>query len=633
MKKISTLSFLLFIGFIGFAQLTVKPTSYANETTEDSKDFYIYVKGTVVSVEGNTELTKNNDTDIASIYLREKGQFVQKDESSPNSGTGLLSVYQEGTSDAYAYNYWGSPVGVLMGNETGAGNKSFGIQALEDPNTTLASFPANITGNYEGSTNPLTISRRWIYKFIGTGDDEYFSWIHVGANYGINPGEGFTMKGVNGTDSNVINGVQNNPGSNQRYDFRGRPNNGLIELTPATTEGEMMIVGNPYPSAINLNYFLIANSGNGTFDCGSETIQRRNATTGIAYFWDSDPSVQSHQVADYVGGYAAYSTGGDCNSSGVYTPPVFYNYTSAGEIIVGTGYEPQPEDEKEKRRFLPIAQGFRLDAPAGNIAPVQFSNAQRVFVKEGVDNDSYFDRTANSQTQTQEYAPNVVPKMRVNIEFNEAYTRQMAVAFSDNATTGYDVAMDAANTDELGSDAGSLINGSNYVIDIRPYDEEDAIPLFLNLTEQSDLSIKVNNFENFDTDNVFLYDTETDQYYSIKNDYFYITLPEGDYSGRFELRFQDDSSLSVEDEIADNFVVVQNNPAQQLEIYNPKFMDVQAVSVFDMTGKQILNKQNLGNNERFSFSTQNLAQAIYIVKITTKKNNILTKKITVFKGR
>jgi hypothetical protein len=32
------------------------------------------------------------------------------------------------------------------------------------------------------------------------------------------------MKGTSGTNTNSIAGVQNNSGSNQRYDFRGKPN-------------------------------------------------------------------------------------------------------------------------------------------------------------------------------------------------------------------------------------------------------------------------------------------------------------------------------------------------------------------------------------------------------------------------
>jgi hypothetical protein len=52
----------------------------------------------------------------------------------------------------------------------------------------------------------------------------------VGSSSAINAGEGFTMKGTSGTNTTTVNLVQNNPGE-QRYDFRGKPNDGTISIT------------------------------------------------------------------------------------------------------------------------------------------------------------------------------------------------------------------------------------------------------------------------------------------------------------------------------------------------------------------------------------------------------------------
>ncbi|HET8885268.1 MAG TPA: hypothetical protein VFM70_02840, partial [Salinimicrobium sp.] len=107
MKIITTL-FLGVLGFNCFAQLTVKPNG-----TEDN---FIYVKGEVLYVEEEINLTENSDPGVASIYLRHEGQLIQgRTDASANSGTGVLSVFQEGTVDNYAYNYWGAPVGLADG--------------------------------------------------------------------------------------------------------------------------------------------------------------------------------------------------------------------------------------------------------------------------------------------------------------------------------------------------------------------------------------------------------------------------------------------------------------------------------------------------------------------------------------
>lgn len=627
MKKVYTY-LLLFVATASFAQLSVKPST--------NTDNYMYVKGTVLYVNEDIALSENTDTDIASIYLRNEAQIVQgRTDASQNSGNGIISVYQEGTTDAYAYNYWGSPVSSSSSSTTG--NLQFSVASLGAPTSALLSNDVNMINGYTGSTSDggiLNISKYWIWKYASS-NGAYANWIHVEDAQDIQAGEGFTMKGVNGTDNTLINGVPNNSGENQRYDFRGRPNDGLITVNVGGVS-DVILVGNPYPSALDLDYFLLENSGSGNVDntcTGGETVTRRNATTGIAYFWASDPSVNSHNIADYVGGYASYSPNGNCSSIGVYTPPTFYNYTVNGEAVDGSGTV-QSVDNKQYRRYLPIGQGFYVYAPeSGTVQNIQFKNSHREYMEEAVSNQSVFGRNATAANQpnsTSTSEENLIPKIRFNIAFDDDYTRQIALAFDQQATAGVDVARDALNFDQIASDAGFLLNAKNYVIDIRPFDIEDRLPLYLNLSSQKDIAFNINNFENFDTENVYIYDKDTGEYHPIKDNYFYITLPAGNYSERFEITFQnDEDNLAVADEIAESFTVFQDNKLAQLQILNPKGIDLKNVSVFDMSGKQVINNINLGANNRYTFSTSNLAEAVYIVRIVTTDNVVTTKKISI----
>jgi hypothetical protein len=43
----------------------------------------------------------------------------------------------------------------------------------------------------------------------------------------LNAGEGFNERDLQ-ANTNIVTGSQNNPGSNQRYDFRGKPNDGQL---------------------------------------------------------------------------------------------------------------------------------------------------------------------------------------------------------------------------------------------------------------------------------------------------------------------------------------------------------------------------------------------------------------------
>ena len=111
-------------------------------------------------------------------------------------------------------------------------------------------------------------------------------------------------------------GVTNNPGNKQRYDFRGRPNDGDVTINVGA--GKRTLTGNPYPSAIDLKAFL-----------GTATN-----TDGIAYFWEHDKTVNSHALAAYRGGYGTYSAAGPM---GTYVPAVFYAYDAAGTQLGSVG--------------------------------------------------------------------------------------------------------------------------------------------------------------------------------------------------------------------------------------------------------------------------------------------------------
>ena len=228
-----------------------------------SNNSYVYNKGGVVYSKGNVELNGTNSV----FYLRNEGQLLQGTAgTSTNKGTGKLSVFQEGTVNNYAYNYWCSPVGNAS---TTPGNENFGITMLNVPTSNTASTAATmISPGFDGtsSSGSLGIATYWIWKFLSSAT--YSQWFQSSATANISAGQGFTMKGTSGTDAtNVGETVVNNPGSAQRYDFRGKPNDGNITVNVGLNN--YTLTGNPYPSALHVNAFLL--------DAAN------TACTGIAY--------------------------------------------------------------------------------------------------------------------------------------------------------------------------------------------------------------------------------------------------------------------------------------------------------------------------------------------------------------
>jgi hypothetical protein len=572
--------------FSGFSQLYIKP--YLNQ------DSYVYVEDQFIFVEKEIDLALNpTEPANAGIYLRNEAQLLQGNSNSTNSGMGLISVFQEGNATAYTYNYWCSPV------QNNSSSQLFG-NILFEPIDKTNSIKAKITGELNGNANPLTISNRWIYKFSGT---DYSDWVYIGNTFDINPGEGFTMKGVSGTNMNVVlYGISNNPGNKQRYDFRGRPNTGNITLE--INEDESRLVGNPYPSALDLNAFL----------------QENKSITGIAYFWDSSP-VASHYLNEYEGGYGAYSPAAGNNG---YVPAVFSKYDGSGNLI-NHNFE---TGNYFARRYSPIGQGFLV---IGNKkGSLTFKNEYRKIEKINFSTSEFKSKTIPLKTTGSEN----ISLLRLNVEFNNKYTRQLLLIHSEIATSGIDHAMDAQNLSLLESDTGWLLENESYLINVLPFDISDKIPFYLNLSEKTELTFKIAALDNFNSE-VFLFDSETGLYYDLKDQDFKIQLNEGEYHKRFKIAYNNPNLISPEEEIEEmikpikDYAIFQNNPLTRLEINTSTQNTSTSIALFDGTGRKIFEFKNVANQNYFEFPTTNLSNGIYIVKITGPKGTIISKKVIV----
>lgn len=581
-----------------------------------SNNSYLFNKGALVFAQGNVELNGSNSF----FYNRNEGQLLQGSlGSSSNIGAGKLSIFQEGTVNNYAYNYWCSPVG----NASAAvGNEDFGITMLNLPITSTMSNPATIISDYNGESNTgtLSISSYWIWKFLTS--TSYSQWIHTEALTNISAGQGFTMKGTEGIDTtNPGEFVANNIGSSQRYDFRGKPNDGVININ--VVNGSATLTGNPYPSAIDLNMFL--------------TDPSNYEIDGTALFWEQDKTVNSHNIAEYRGGYGTYN-----GTTSIYTPATFYSYDIAGNQ--GTVFS-NPNNVYQ-RRFSPIGQGFMVRGIANGV--VQMKNSYRVFVKEGITNYSQFEKiTSFKRTLDDEYfddIPNVAgidyteiskaptPHFIINTSLNNQAVRQIAIGFMSNSIDGVDKADSKfpVEYDDITSDAYLLLNNLPYVHSITNFDINKRFQIGFKNSGTSSIifTLKVNNFINFDTTNVFLFDALTGIYHDIKNSHYELSLLPGTYNNRFEITFTN-QALHIDENLVDSLSIVQNNNEELLIISNPNNLQIESLILFDLTGKEIINKYDFSEKSFYEFSTDSFCDGVYIVKIKLKNGYVKTQKIII----
>ncbi len=595
MKNFIAFSFLI----ISFFSSDLVAQIYVNNNS------YIINKGSLVFSKGKLELNGSN----SNFYVRNEGQFVQGTTgNSTNVGTGKLSIFQEGTSNNFGYNYWCSPVGNAS---TASGNEDFGITMLNVPTTTTSSTPAVITSSsYNGvsNTGTLTIASYWIWRYLSSTG--YFQWVQSVASSNISAGQGFTMKGVSGTDTtNPGEAVVNNSGSAQRYDFRGKPNDGNIDINVAN--GAYTLTGNPYPSAIDLSMFLVGSPGPDSISGTTDDIPGNPNCDGTALFWEDDKTVNTHNISGSRGGYGTYN-----GTTSIYTPATFYTYDIAGN----QGSVFSNPNILYERKFSPIGQGFMVRGVANRT--LQMRNIYRIYVKEGVINDSQFERSTE-ENATINYGfydaiPNLAgidytqiskaptPHFVVNTSLNGQGVRQIVIGFLPNAIDGVDLADSRfpLATQSISTDVYLYLNNEPYIHSVTSFDINKRFPIgFKNTnTGVSTYTIKVNEFLNFDVQNVFLFDNLTGLYHDIKNNFYEIVLAPGEYNNRFEITFTN-QLLSISDNDIKGLAIVQNNNNQLLTISNPNDLDLKNLVMYDITGKKIFDKVDLGLKKIYKFST------------------------------
>ncbi len=609
MKKIILL-ILLVISTKSIAQIYFSPNAA------------MYVKNEVLYVQQDMNLAGTSN-----LYLRNNSQLVQGTTgASTNKGAGTLSVFQEGTSDNFDYNYWCSPVG---NPSITTGNENFGITMLNSPTNSISSTAAIVlpVNNSNGIASPLSISPRWIYKLINANN--YSQWVFVGGASTLAPGEGFSMKGTSGTDATNPEGtgITNNPGSAQRYDFRGKPNDGNISITLGINNATL--TGNPYPSALHLNAFLLDPTN--------------TATGGIAYFWEQDKTVNSHTLVNYKGGYGSYAPV-NLTSSGVYVAATFNSYKGDGTLNT-TGLS---SGLSINRRYSPIGQGFVISATANGTAT--FKNAHRDFIKESAGSSQFEKHSDTKKEETEkvtEEKDKEVSHFKLNTIINNEFTRQLALAFVPEATDGIDLGIDALNMDDaLPNDVTFWLANASYVIQGIAFDETKKVPLAVKVTTATTFKFYIPEVINFDVSHaIYLYDALDDSYHDIKNGSYQVIVDPGVYNDRFQIRFKDKTVIPVDEPVivildptkpidaseATNteFLIFQDNKNNLLTAVNPKNISVQSFTLYNVLGKVILAKKDLGSNQKYLFSTNGLSNGVYIAEFVTKDNQRITEKVII----
>ena len=619
--KFSLITFLMLCFGMSFAQLSVR------------NDSYVFVDDQVLYVNDGINLQEAT----AKIYLRDEAQLIQGTGTTGNSGLGKLSVYQTGTANTYAYNYWCSPVGYVLESDNSNPldnhlNNYFkpnanifedigNVDPILDP---ITSTIANYTPTYNGTATPFLISQRWIYSFDAGNPltpNDYLEWDFVSQNGTVEPAHGFIMKG--------------NPSSEQLYDFRGKPNNG--EMTAEIIQGERTLVGNPYPSALDALEFIhdLQNNGLTTLPDGTSS-----GMSGVLYYWEQAPDETSHYLNQYHGGYATYTISTLASGavpSFISAPFTTYNGDGSDNTIGNAG----TDGIKIAHRYIPIGQGFMVEgaAESGN-SLVYFKNSHRIYYKQSGANSYFFRNNSDStvknnpiinKNQYDENGNTILPedfkRFRINVDFNDnsAYTRQLLINLHHTATNGFDYGLEGQSfTEDINSDAHWVLDGEPYIIQAFNFEESLKIPLVVNIEAQQPLRFRIFDIQNFEeSQGIYIHDIENETYVNLRNQDYELNIEPGNYTDRFEIVFTTDDVLDLDEFDVSTLIINQNNKIHQLSVRNPKGLDITAIAVYDISGKRLLQSQYDTLSNRYELSTSSLSDGVHIVKVSCETNSTI----------
>ncbi|WP_165930077.1 LamG-like jellyroll fold domain-containing protein [Flavobacterium sandaracinum] len=562
-------------------------------------------------VESNT-LAANNDNKIEiSHYLKldgkidliAKSQLIQTEGSELDvTSAGSIERDQQGQSNLYNYNYWSSPVSPINAITN---NTDYTVNGVFKDGTNPAA-PANISwiSGYNGApTSPISLARYWLYKFDNYAS-AYANWVQINETSPLRVGQGFTLKG-----SGAVSGTQN-------YTFVGKPNNGTI-LTNTVSAEQLLLTGNPYPSALDAYAFINdnLNSVDRVDDAGLD---------GTIYFWEHASNNNTHILKDYLGGYAVLNLSGGL-------PPV------VPDLISGVGLS-----SKIPKQHIPVGQGFFVFGKTGGGGTVIFNNGQRAFQREtDATSNTLFKINAKTKTEnawdTNANDPiqqDTLKRIRLGFNSTTNFHRQVLLAFmQEKATSAIDYGYDGYILDNFPSDMYFLNGADQLVIQGEGYfDMESSYPIGVKTDREGSVKFMIDAIENFETNQpIFVYDEETKMYHNIRNGTFEIMLPKGEFHSRFSLRFKD-KTLGTNEQIKNEngltFLYSQNS--NSLVIQN-KSLDttVQEVTLFTILGQAVANWEieNQGQ-ENIQLPVKKMSTGVYIAKLKTS-TGVISKKIII----
>jgi hypothetical protein len=360
--------------------------------------------------------------------------------------------------------------------------------------------------------------------------------------------------------------------------FTGVPNNGTVPFTLATnaTSGyNYNLVGNPYPSTIDVTAFLEGNTN----------------VVGTVYFYTHSLTMSAAGVFPQGTNYSSRNRAGFTLSTlilGDLHPTV--------TIPNGT---------------IQVGQGFLVRATTAGT--VTFTNAMR----RG-NNDNQFLRTAEIERH----------RIWLNLKTDTGSDiNQMMVGYVEGATQAVDTDFDGLLLGVSGSSLASKLDGANYGIQGRslPFASNDVVPLAFKASATGNYMISLTNTDGLfaGSQDIFVRDNLMGTDHNIKVSPYAFASDAGTFDSRFELVYTQALGIPSTDFTPNSVIVYRNTDWFHV---NTKGIVMKDIQVYDVAGRLIY-KQSGINATTAVLTGLTQTKEVLFLKITSEDNVTVTVKV------
>lgn len=436
-----------------------------------------------------------------------------------------------------------------------------------------------VTGQNLYSFSPATQHTRfYVYGTNGFTDNEFHSVDPFSNSF--QPGIGYLIR-----MPQQIEGENASAYASGSYNFSfegvftGVPNNGPVSVPLSNSSGRYTLVGNPYPSPINIHAFFGANE---------DVLDPSSAL----YFWRKRNNADATSYATITKDAYAYNQA----VGGGQEWDDFFNNSDESEWVINTG------------------QGFFVRAAPGlNNGHVQFNNLMR---RANAHNEQFFRNAQDNQDVKSRYWLNLT---------NETRFSQAAVVYSATATMGIDFGRDGRAMSEGVMALYTKAEGINLAIQARPeFNVGDVVPLGIKVSADGFYTITLHRFDGVFTEeyNIYLKDNLTGAMHNLKNAPYEFTATAGTDETRFEIVYTA-VELGVKNPAlsADEVIVYKNDMTVNITSGSAVMKDV---SIYDVRGRLIYASKGI-NSSKHTIDNLVIEHQMLIINIVTDKGTVSKK--------